>query len=67
MCIRWLYEALDCEILVELNSGEILKGVLQKIDKRENLTIETKNSTILISSTAVNTVVLPTIIETIMK
>lgn len=59
MCIRVVYEAIDSEIKIELNKGTLIHGILRGIDKRENLLIETPSKTVLVSSTAINALILP--------
>ncbi|KAH9386537.1 uncharacterized protein NEMAJ01_1433 [Nematocida major] len=63
MCIRWVYEAIDSEVAVQVHSGNIVKGVLREVDKRENMRVETQEGIVLISSTSINAVVLPDFIE----
>ncbi|KAI5191825.1 hypothetical protein NEMIN01_1680 [Nematocida minor] len=68
MCIRWVYEAIDAEVRVELNAGTVVQGTLRSIDKRENIAVELPNkSTVLISSTAINAIILPELIQAVLS
>ncbi|EIJ88946.1 hypothetical protein NEPAR06_0532 [Nematocida parisii] len=58
MCIRWVYEAIDTEILVEMKQGTRIKGILRGIDKRENVQLETEGKLTIISSTAISLFIL---------
>ncbi|KAI5190295.1 hypothetical protein NECID01_0887 [Nematocida sp. AWRm77] len=57
--MEWLYEAIDMHISVETNSGRLVKGTLKDIDQRKNLLVVTHSEEVLIPSTEVSTVVLP--------
>ncbi|OAG29333.1 hypothetical protein NEDG_01406 [Nematocida displodere] len=60
MCTEWLYEAIDQEVSVEMNRGDVVRGILRNIDASMNLTVELPNHTTkVLASLAISLIVLP--------